>query len=283
MVWLILTLKMKATLSSSLFLLLLVLMLAPNPLPAQFAMLIGEPDFVPEEVDFRERLTYMTSKKGKLAGKRLLNRVESFDTVGRAGTLQLIQDKFYWEGALFSFTKLEYDAQGSPEKQVMIDIKKGKTTTLLLVNTYDSTGRLVKVERSQPGGVNRMTITTVYGPEGTRIESTKYAGNLQEERSYDAAGRLVADYSPGIGSSNAYAYDEKGNLTYSRTAYQEEGHEVYHFTNEYDTTGRLLAVRSGGKLRKQFHYDPDGRVSKFEYFDVRGKLDTVFEFEYKAF
>ncbi|MDP1589002.1 MAG: RHS repeat-associated core domain-containing protein, partial [Prosthecobacter sp.] len=245
--------------------------------------------------------TYTWSDQGVALRSKSADGSETTEAYDRAGRLVHAQGP---EGMEF---KDSYDAAGRLLSRT--DSIHGTTTF-----TYDTAGR--KTTETQNGltrswhyddqgrvasideGSTKATIRYLEG--GGHIITTQ-AGDTQDEREYDAAGRVVAERDD-LGQETRFTYDASGNLLRTNTsdgvtiAYEHD--KAGHATNvtttvkgataavsyTYDEAGNVTSIVKEDGTTEKFAYDAEGRVIEQvdgfggvtrQEFDAAGRLVKV--------
>jgi RHS repeat-associated protein len=139
--------------------------------------------------------------------------------------------------------------------------------------TYDGENKQVKVETTNSGGTVIATNGEyVYDGDGKRIKKKGYTNNVLTEETifvYDAAGRLVAEYSTNVApaSTAKVAYLTNDHLGSPRINTDANGaviskHDYHPFGEEVFTTQRTTALSyTADTVRKKFTgYERDGET-----------------------
>ena len=179
-------------------------------------------------------------------------------------------------GAGYRYT---YDLQG--RLQIVIE----PDGHVLLTNTYDAVGNLIRQTDGAEGGV---VFSYNLAGDRTIIQSTE---NASQELLYDARGNITAvvdgnrnrtayaldawgrvtEICKADGSTEQYAYDHAGNILRSVDGERNET------TYSYDCAGNLTAVTDALGYTEQYAYDKEGRLA--EKTDKNG-VTTAYAFNF---
>ena len=204
--------------------------------------------------------------------RRFYNRNGLPEKVIRPNEYELCGD----HGAGYRYT---YDLQGR------LQTVTGPDGHVLLTNTYDAVGNLIRRTEGVEGGA-----VFFYNLAGDRTV-IRSAGNATQEFLYDARGNItgvvdgnrnrteyaldawgrVAEIRKADGSTEQYAYDHAGNILRSVDG---EGNET---TYAYDCAGNLTAVTDALGYTEQYAYDKEGRLA--EKTDKNG-VTTTYAFNF---
>ena len=212
-----------------------------------------------------------TGRDGSVT-RRFYNRNGLPERVVRPNEYELCGD----HGAGYRYT---YDLQGR------VQIVTGPDGHVLLTNTYDAVGNLIRQTDGAEGGA-----VFSYNLAGDRTV-IRSVGNATQEFLYDARGNItgvvdgnrnrtayaldawgrVTEICKADGSTEQYAYDHAGNILRSVDG---EGNET---TYNYDCAGNLTAVTDALGYTEQYAYDKEGRLA--EKTDKNG-VTTAYAFNF---
>ncbi|KER81216.1 hypothetical protein IA64_15700, partial [Xanthomonas arboricola pv. celebensis] len=152
-------------------------------------------------------------------------------------------------------TRLTYD-------DVQLIVVSTTVNGVVKRSRYDKFGQLVDVQGEKSASYR-------YDANG-RLVSWSDGGSLNNQRSYDAAGRLATTNESG--QSLEYVYDDAGRISSSKKVLSSEGNWNQE-TNQYEsrTDGPTTRYSYDGLGRQVRVVDPSGVISEFRY-DLDGQL-----------
>lgn len=236
----------------------------------------GMPEYdipeVPEgyKLQFSLAAVYNVSAKGKVT----LSESYEYDAKGNCTKVIYYDEKGKKDG----YTVYQYDDRNNRISNKGYDAKNKLTSRTTM--SYDANGRCTEmIYEDLDASVIDFSKKTLYeyDKDGNRIRETEYYldGRLDEDRQYDASGKLLTKNMQDI-IVHYYAYNEDGNLLSEKVSYKDERFgEYYAQKNHYSEDGLLLeeieSPESEIEKKTVYEYDETGKIQKTSKWE-KGRL-----------
>ncbi len=193
----------------------------------------------------------------------VLNITEyEYDSAGRIKKVYAPHPTFNGssKGSLNIFTEYEYDADGRLWK-VTAPSKDGTAAGAVTEYQYDDLGRIETIIMPTDGSSNTPTTEYDFDPDLEWVSMTDPTGN-KTTWYYDVFGRIESELFEGNDP------DSPGLVTIGTRSY------------EYDDNGRIIALEDRNGRTTEFEYDPLGRMTSEEWFDVTQTSINTLTYDY---